>query len=140
MAQLYFLSIFCNGLIGYILFAGEKEGDTDIKGSLPVLSFLNPTSHLVIGIVCAVTGFLKLFVTMNNVPIFGDLVAALGGIIASFILIFGVYRRDLLDSMVNRESKLDQMGERLLGLRKPMGMALMVIALLHFLFPRALFL
>ena len=141
MVQLYFLSIFCNGIIGYMLFAGENEDDNvDKIGGPLVFSFFNPTFHLALGIISAVTGILKLFITMNNVPIFGDLLAALAGLLASFLLIFGVYRRDSSNSVINRESKLDLLGEQLLRYRKALGLVLLATALLHFLFPRALFL
>jgi hypothetical protein len=136
MIQLYFLSILCNGLSGYILFAGN-DGETDEN---PV-SFLNtPTFHLVLGILSAVTGILKLLSpSIGGVLILGDLIPAAAGAIAGFMLIFGIYRKD---TSMNIESTgtMDILGANLLRFRKPIGLALFAIALIHFLFPQALFL
>ena len=53
MIQLYFLSILCNGLSGYILFAGNENEVMEKQRFAPI--FL-----LVLGIMSAVTGILKL--------------------------------------------------------------------------------
>ena len=142
MLQLYFLSILCTGLSGYILFTGESEEKETIENSANAVGFSihNPTFHLILGIVSAATGVLKLLSpTENRIPIFGDLVPALAGIAAGFILVFGTYRRGVSSSHVE-ESKLDRLGDSLLRFRKVLGVGLLAIALLHFLFPQALFL
>jgi hypothetical protein len=136
MIQLYFLSVLCNGLSGYILFSGGEE--ESIEKSMR-LSVNNPTFHLVLGILSAVIGFLKLLSPFENrLPILGDLVPALAGIIAGFILVFGMYRRGTVSP--EPEKSLDHIGENLLRIRKPLGIGLLAIALAHFLFPQALFL
>ena len=87
MIQLYFLSVICNALSGYILFSGDE-------GEIPKnpLNFLdNPLFHLVLGIISAVTGILKLLSpSMDNILILGDLIPSTAGIIAGFMLIFGI--------------------------------------------------
>jgi hypothetical protein len=137
MIQLYFLSILCNGLCGYIFFTGNDDStDRSIK-----FSFDNPANYLVLGIISAITGFLKLLSpTENNVPIIGDIVPALAGIIAGFVLVFGIYRQDTTSSDIETGGTLNRLGEKLLKHRKMLGLALLVTALLHFLFPQALFL
>jgi hypothetical protein len=75
---------------------------------------------------------------MEKVYILGDLLPALGGIAAGFILIFSFYRKH--SSKVENEGRLDRIGDIFLRYKKMTGIALIVIAALHFLFPAALFL
>jgi len=137
MIQLYFLSILCNGLSGYILFAGNEDTDTTRKG-FP-FSIENPTFDLVLGILCTVTGFLKfLSPTMDGILLLGDLIPAAGGIVAGLLMIFGIYRKG--DSNTSSGGQLDRLGANLLRFRKPVGLGIIASALIHFLFPQALFL
>ncbi|MDR0443115.1 MAG: hypothetical protein LBH44_06900 [Treponema sp.] len=134
MIQLYFLSILCNGLSGYVLFTGEEE--ETIEKSMK-FSMNSPVFHLVLGILSAVTGVLKLLSPFENrIPILGDLVPSLAGVVAGIILVFGVYRHN---SSSDAET-LDRLGVALLRFRKPIGVGLLLVSLLHFLFPQALFL
>jgi len=136
--QLYFLSILCNGLSGYILFA---ELGTEIEKGVR-FSINNPTFHLVLGILSAATGVLKLLSPSMGIPILGDLVPAAAGVIAGLLLIFGIYRREISADTTSTESPatLDRLGGSLLRFRKTIGLGLLGVALLHFLFPQAIFL
>ncbi|MCL1958992.1 MAG: hypothetical protein FWF68_05280 [Spirochaetes bacterium] len=136
MVQLYFLSILCNALSGYVLFAGN-----DNESSKKPLSFTdNPTFSLVLGILSAVTGVLKLLSpTVDRIPIIGDLVPAISGVAAGLVLIFGIYRQSTPSSSTSTNS-LDSLAGTILTFRKPFGLGLLAVALLHFLFPEALFL
>jgi hypothetical protein len=143
MIQLYFLSILCNGLSGYILFSGGGEENETIENSAGILRFSihNPTFQFALGILSAITGVLKLLSPIENrIPILGDFVPALAGIAGGFILIFSHYRRNVSSSSLVEESKLDRAGESLLRYRKTLGIGLLGVALLHFLFPQAFFL
>ncbi|MCL2174535.1 MAG: hypothetical protein FWB73_00680 [Treponema sp.] len=135
MIQLYLLSILCNGLSGYLLFTGsESDGDT---GSFPRFPVNNPSIFLILGIISIVTGFLKLLSpSLDGILILGDLLPAAGGIIAGLMLIFGIYRQNT----AARQGELDRIGVSLLAFKKPIGLGLLIIALVHFLFPKALFL
>jgi len=145
MIQLYFLSILCNGLCGYILFAGnegEESEDSPVDSINRSMRFsLNtPTFHLVLGILCAVTGVLKLLSpTMDGILLLGDLIPSAAGIIAGILLIFGIYRQDISAAPEN-PSALDLFAVSLLRFRKAIGLGLIIVAFLHFLFPQALFL
>jgi len=145
MIQLYFLSILCNGLSGYILFAGNEseESDDSSPDSLEKsirFSLNTPTFHLVLGVLCAVTGVLKLLSpTLDGILILGDLIPSVAGIIAGILLIFGIYRQDISAAPEN-PSALDRLGVTLLRFRRTVGFALIVVAFLHFLFPKTLFL
>ncbi|MDR0322397.1 MAG: hypothetical protein LBI28_12925 [Treponema sp.] len=136
MIQLYFLSVLCNGLSGYVLFAGNG-GDTEKTG----LSLNNPTFHLVLGILSAVTGILKILAPPleGDIPIIGDLIPAAAGIIAGLVLIFGIYRQGITRAPES-DGSLDRIGVNLLTFRKPLGLALLAIAFVHFLLARTLFL
>jgi len=145
MIQLYFLSILCNGLSGYILFTGsddEKSENSAVDSIEKSIRFsLNtPTFHLVLGILCAVTGVLKLLSpTMDGILILGDLVPSAAGVISGILLIFGIYRQDISAAPEN-PGALDRLGISLLRFRRTVGFGLIVVAFLHFLFPQALFL
>jgi len=138
MIQLYFLSIVCNGLSGYIRFAGNDDVSFD-KGTR--LSLNSPVFHLVLGIVSAITGVLKLLSpTMDGIPILGDLLPVAAGIASGLLLIFGTYRHDTSSAVSDSTGALDRLGASLLRFRKSVGLGLMGAALVHFLFPQALFL
>jgi len=133
MIQLYFLSILCNGLSGYLLFSGNDSEAVEN-------SRFNPTAHLVLGILSAVVGVLKLLSpAMDTTFFFGDLFPAVGGIAAGYLLIFGIYRQDSFSTSPPGGS-LDKFGVNLLRFRKFIGLGLMAVAVLHFLVPKIIFL
>jgi hypothetical protein len=132
MPQLYLLSVLCNGLAGYVLFSGNENDSENARFSIKT-----PTFHLVLGILSAVTGVLKLLSpSFDGIPIIGDLIPVAAGLVAGLMLIFGIYRQDLSA----KAGELDRLGISLLAFRRPIGLGLMAISLLHFLFPQALFL
>jgi len=140
MIQLYFLSILCNGLSGYLLFAGENanKGETAEKSR-----FSNNTFLLVLGILSAVVGVLKLLSpNADNILILGDLLPAAGGVAAGFLILFGIYRQNSVSSAQDSptQTTLTNLGTSLLRFRKSIGLGLLAVALLHFLFPQTLFL
>ena len=132
MIQLYFLSILCNAISGYVLFT---END-NMAGDKPGFSISNPVFYLVLGIVSAVVGILKLLSPTYNLDytkgvfFLGDLLPAAAGIIAALMLIFGIYRND----NSAKSGELERIGVNLLVFRKPIGVGLLAVALLHFLF------
>jgi flagellar motor component MotA len=137
MEQLYLLSINFNGLIGFLLVFGEiTEGTSTAKGFK--LFFSSWGGRLVLGIIAAITGILKLLLPMKGPPILGDMLPALAGIVAGFILIFGFYREN--SAKHDNPGSLDRVGDALLHYKKIVGIVLLAVALLHFLFPNALFL
>jgi len=143
MIQLYLLSIIFNGLIGFLLILGDtEEVVAQVKGIR--FFFSSWGFRLVLGIITLITGILKLLLPMPNsertaIPILGDLLPALGGIVAGFILIFSFYRENSTKNE-SANGKLDRIGDTLLQYRKAVGISLLVISVLHFLFPAGLFL
>ena len=132
MIQLYFLSILCNAISGYILLTE----DDNVTGEKPSFSIRTPVFYLVLGIVNAVVGILKLLsptIKLDNtsgVFFLGDLLPAAAGISAALMLIFGIYRNDYSA----KTGELERIGVNLLVFRKPIGIGLLIVALLHFLF------
>jgi hypothetical protein len=134
MVQFYFLSILLNGLTGYILGFGRDDPEAAIETSIR-FSLNNNTFRLVLGILITITGLLKLLSPID-IPVIGDLLPALLGLAAGFILLFEYYREQ---STVDSE-KMARFEESIGRYKKWIGFALLVSAALHFLFPRALFL
>jgi hypothetical protein len=134
MIQFYFLSILLNGVTGYILSFGGDEPELPVESGRR-FSLNNNTFRLVLGILLAVTGLLKLL-SPTDIPIIGDLLPALLGLAAGFVLVFGYYReRATVDS-----EKAARFEESIRRYKKWLGFALLGSAALHFLFPQALFL
>ena len=135
---MYFLSILCNALSGYILLTDSDN----VTGEKSNFSISNPVFYLVLGIVNAVVGILKLLSPTHKLDytsgvfFLGDLLPAAAGIAAALMLIFGIYRND----NSAKSGELERIGVNLLVFRKPIGIGLLVIALLHFLFGQLLFL
>jgi len=137
MVQLYFLSIILNGSAGLLLVVGDKlEGAPTARGIR--LFLLSGGFRLVLGIIAAITGILKFLLPMARPLILGDIVPAVAGIAAGFILIFSFYREN--SAKHEGEGKLDSIGDALLHYKKMAGIVLLAVAVLHFLFPTALFL
>ena len=136
--QFYFLSIVCNGLSGYILTQDQDTRETfDYPDAGPVSPLQNETFRLILGALAAAVGLLKLLSPVRgDLLIIGDLIPALLGFAAGFILLFDYYRDR---SSLNTEQS-DGFAQILAGKRKWIGYTALIAAALHFLFPQALFL
>jgi hypothetical protein len=136
MIQLYFLSILLNGLSGYILGFYRDEPELSVANSLR-FSLNNSVFRLILGILSAVTGLLKLLSPVEgNIPVLGDILPALLGLAAGFTLVFGYYRER---STVESE-QVNRLDETIGRYKKWLGFSLLISSVLHFLFPQALLL
>ena len=136
MLQFYLLSIVFNALAGILIISRDSDGIPEFKKNF--FSTENETFRLVVGVLAAVIGFLKLLSPIEgDVPIIGDLVPALTGFLAGFILVFEYYR---IRSTVNLPENAERLDKVLLRNKKLIGVAAIIGALLHFLFPKALLL
>jgi len=132
MLQFYFLSVFLNALAGYLLFFWDENSPTEGRKDLPLQS---DTFILVVGILSAVTGLVKLFSPVGgSLPIIGDLIPAAVGFVCGFVLLFGYYRRRTSIDDSEQTKKIEGM---LTGNKRIIGAAAFVAAILHFLFPGA---
>ncbi|MFP3043018.1 hypothetical protein LQZ19_14480 [Treponema primitia] len=136
MIQFYFLSILLNGLAGYTLVVDTGEEDTSLDSGFR-LSLKNESFRLILGVLTIVMGFLKILSSVQgDVQIIGDLIPALAGFLAGFVLVFEYYRsRSTLEP--EHTEKIEQL---LIHNKKWIGFIALAAAALHFLFPTVLFL
>ena len=91
----------------------------------------------VTGILSLLIGLLKLLsVIEGDVPVIGDLLPAAANLLSGLVLVFEYYRSR---SSVVVTAQADGIGI-LLGYKKIIGIASLVAAVLHFLFPKVLLL
>lgn len=165
MMQFYFLSILLNIIAGLTLVYAESffdrsglsetendasdemtpdaEESKDKKSSFESkvvadFGFLNDkTFRLVTGILSALVGIMKLLSTVqNDVIIIGDLFPAVAGILAGASLLFEFYSQKS-----NVELKLPEfLSAVFIRGRKYLGVFCIIAGVLHFVFPRVLFL
>jgi hypothetical protein len=135
MLQFYFLSIVINALAGYIHLTGDDEGVLEFKGRF---SLKDETSKFVLGILSVLTGVFKVLSPIEgDVPVLGDLLPAATGILAGLILIFEYYKNR---SSLDDSEQTEKIGYVLMANKKIIGVACLVAAILHFLFPKVLLL
>jgi len=136
MMQFYLLSILCNLVGGYALYSAKKP-DTGNSWD-GVRAFLREeTFRLVVGLLGCVVGCFKLLtVTDGDIPVIGDFAAAIVGIVVGFTLVFEFYR----NHSTVESKKADRIDRLLLANSHAVGVAGMAASVVHFLFPRVLFL
>ena len=111
MLQFYFLSVFFNLLTGFVLFNDSKK--------------------LVLGVLSALTGLIKLFVVVHtSAVIVGDFIPAVAGIAAGLALMI----------QDDNERLPDWFKKIFITNKFIVGIVCLAVALLHFVFPGALFL
>jgi hypothetical protein len=134
MLQFYFLSIFANILAGLTL-TSDYLADK-FKAFLPYRDLLvKPNIKATIGIFAFVVGFLKLLIPVDKV-IIGDFLPAVAGLAMGAGLVLGIIKER---GTVSAE-KVDNLEKAVTNYRVPLGIAGLVISVLHFLLPSALFL
>jgi hypothetical protein len=132
MIQFYFLSILFNTAAGFVLLKGDSGEESPLEREFR-FSFQSETFRLVLGILTAVIGLLKLLSPVDGrIPVLGDLIPALAGLGAGFIILLEYYQN---------QSRLDMGSSKITGTvsrnRKWVGFAALGAAAIHFLFPRA---
>lgn len=146
MLQFYFLSVMLNLLVGLVLFcsvAPKKQEETAVDNSSSATDnaglqsfFDSKNFKLVLGVLAILVGFMKLLsVVQNDVPVIGDLLPAISGLIGGFSVLLDFYI-----STSSTEFSPSGIIQVLLDSRKTIGVFCIIIAVLHFLFPKVLFL
>jgi hypothetical protein len=143
MLQFYLLSVLLNLLTGLVLFFsfdhGEEAGGFETDGITRIDDpslFENPTFRLVLGLASLLVGILKLFVVTGGIRVFGDLLPVLGCLVGGIAL------------LINYVTTQSSLGLKVTGLPhrifmehpRYIGVGCMVVAVLHFIFPKVLFL
>jgi hypothetical protein len=137
MPQLYLLSILANIVAGLTL-AGDYLGTKfAFLASFKNLRENRPAS-ITIAVIAAVIGALKLIILSprESIPVVGDFLPALAGIILGLILLIEAFRQNV----EARGEKAEKISALVLSYRVPAGITGVVIALVHFLFPGAVIL
>jgi hypothetical protein len=136
MIQFYFLSILLNAAGGFVLFTNNGgKGASAIEAEIR-FSLQNETFRLILGIISAVTGLLKLLSPVQgDIPVVGDLIPAVTGLVTGFILLLDYYHgRSFVEEGDNKMTRIITVN------RKWIGFAAMAAAVLHFIFPQVLLL
>ena len=122
--------------------AGEKQDEnsapkkTSLK-SLAIPFFGDKTLQLVVGILSALTGLMKLLSPIQyDVAIVGDLIPSLAGLAAGAVLLLDWYQ-DRSDVELSLPEAIQSI---YIGGRKYLGIFCIIAAVLHFIFPLVLFL
>ncbi|WP_428768363.1 hypothetical protein V1L52_07370 [Treponema sp. HNW] len=138
MLQFYLLSVLFNAASGLILvFAESDPRDAAETGAAGLSFFETKNFRLVAGILTAVTGIMKLLsVVQGDLPVLGDLIPALAGIIGGACLLYEYYK-GASSVPVSLPGVLENI---FVAGRKYVGVFCIAAAALHFIFPRVLFL
>ena len=143
MLQFYFLSVFLNAMAGYLLITDEE------KENFPESFLRNKTFRLVMGVLCTLTGILKLLSPIEgDLPLVGDLFPALSALTAGFILLFEFYKNHASPALKPEDGgfseDISDPGKKLepvlIRNKRAIGFAALAAAALHFIFPQVLLL
>jgi hypothetical protein len=142
MLQFYLLSVLLNVLTGLVLFfsfgktiPGDVQFGKAISIDDPAL-FENKTFRLILGLATGVVGILKLFVVAGSFRVFGDFLPVLAALAGSFTLLL-----DYFTSRASIEIVLPDVIEKVFVKNaKYIGILCIAVGILHFIFPKALFL
>jgi hypothetical protein len=137
MSQFYLLSVVSCVLTGLVL-SGDYLG-----ARVPALATFRAWlesrgAALTLGLATAIIGFLKLFIRApgDSVAVVGDLLPAIAGMAIGATLFFEA----LLRKPATPERPVERYAKAVLTYRIPLGLVGVAVALLHFLFPRAVIL
>ncbi len=137
MIQFYFLSVLVNALAGCILFFGVASNGDSAGDKAPGDSFFpsfarSESFRFALGIAAIAVGILKLLSPVDgDVPFIGDILPAVMGVVAGFSLIYEHVKMRKISEKVERNEYI----RRLLDYKTYIGIAAMISAALHFLFP-----
>lgn len=136
MMQIYFLSIVLNALTGYILVFEDDKNEAE---KYTPFSLNDEKFRLILGVLTMIVGLLKLLSAVEgDVRIVGDLLPAAAGLASGLILLFEYFTNHT--TLKSEDNEKPAMHLILYQNRKIIGIATIVIAILHFLFPKVLFL
>ena len=137
MAQIFLLSIVANIISGITLssgYLGEKLSFFKVFKGLRE----NRVAEISLGLSTAVIGVLKFIIKSpgENIIIAGDLLSSLAGIALGLVLLSEAFR----SKEEEPGEALEKASRVLFSYRVPVGIAGIIIGILHFFFPGVLFL
>ena len=143
MPQLYLLSVVTTVVAGLALASSYLNTKSEFFGSFRFLQ-KNRSIQIVAGLVTAAIGVLKLIFPYprDAIVVVGDLLPAAAGIILGVILIGEAFRQHPAEGSEQEKvaKSVEKVTKGIAPYRVPVGIAGAVIGLVHFLFPRILFL
>ncbi|HUH44549.1 MAG TPA: hypothetical protein VLZ44_05190 [Treponemataceae bacterium] len=135
MLQFYFFSILFNTLTGISLITLKKKNGEPLVEK-PIELFENPTYKLILGILTGFMGLMKLLsVVPNDVPIFGDFIPFVAGILGAAVLLFD-YNNEKNAVSIAIPSGVENL---LVKGRVFVGYFCIAAGVLHLLFPKVIF-
>ncbi len=137
MYQIYFLSILVNLLTGITLSFDRMDERLQLRSLFNPELFQHAGFRLTMAIITFVVGFLKLLsVSPGDVPVVGDLLPALAGMVMGFTLFLQYYK----DRTTVESSSLTSL-DRIFGNNSAIiGTLGIIVAVLHFFLHTVLFL
>ncbi|MFO8064147.1 MAG: hypothetical protein ACQETQ_06055 [Spirochaetota bacterium] len=137
MYQIYLLSVLTNILAGVALSVGGMDEKLHLSSVFNKELMQNDGFRFGLGIVTFVVGFFKLLsVSEGDVPVVGDIVPAISGLVLGLILLLQYYR-----SRSNVSSPFVDKIDNIFGKNSAVfGTVGILIGVLHFLLHRVLFL
>ena len=138
MIQFYFLSILTNLLGGLVLSIDFLEQKFPTLAKLKD-TITNYSFQFILGILTMVFGFLKLLsVTKGDIPVVGDLLPALSGLAIGFTLIISYYKSKSTEA--ESSNAVETLDKVFIRNKTIIGIAGIVVAIIHFIMPKVLFL
>lgn len=155
MAQFYFLSVLLNIIAGLIFVYGKEfsikddnlnpeDGEEKNPSGKQTESFFGAMTcfdsssfRLVVGVLSLLVGLMKILsVFRNDVPVVGDLIPALAGLLGGTALLLEYFVNNAKQKIV-----LPRIAQKIfIGGRKYIGVFCLVAGLLHFIFPQVILL
>ena len=143
MPQFYLLSVISTVVAGLALSSDYLGKKSDFFASFDYLR-KSRSIQIATGLITAIIGVLKLFFRFPKDQVFflADFVPAVVGIILGIILIGEAFRQHpKTEGEPEKVGKsVEKVAEAIMPYRVPVGIAGAVVGLVHFLFPRILFL
>jgi hypothetical protein len=143
MPQFYLLSVVSTVIAGLALSSDYLNTKSEFFGSFRFLQ-KNRSIQIIAGLVTAAIGVLKFIFRSpgEDIAVVGDLLPAAAGVILGVILIGEAFRQHPKagEGQEKVERSVERVTEKIRPYRIPVGIAGAVIGVLHFLFPRILFL
>jgi hypothetical protein len=135
MYLLYALSVVLNLFAGISAAYSLLDEKIGIGKFFSSEGFTDPRFRLVLGLFTFIVGFLKLIFVFNGLPVLGDLIPAVGGMVLGFILILFFY----LDRASIKTDNLVKLEEIFIGNAGVFGVAGIIISLVHLVLPGVIF-
>jgi len=137
MIQFYLLAVIMNILGGIFMAAPMLQEKVPVLQSLQEALKINIASRIILIILSLVVGIFKLLsVTRGDVAVVGDLLPAIGLLVMAVVFFLDYYT----EQSEVRSSFIESLQKIFIRNKSAIGIGLIIIGLLHFLFPGVLFL